>query len=206
MISTLKNLWPPAADHPLQGYKRRIEVRMERDRPLVEPLRTVHDPTWWTSCHISSATDPDSHFSVSLVAGPNGPTLETWVQPSGALQPLTWPIPGDLANSMDLHVIVRYMGNCELLAATLTLGFHEVEPFPNIEMGPADQRFMFVSQTGQPKMLWDAARGIGGTRGSDYLEEGEMYIVVPPMHRIIGDRQWWDMRHVVHSWNDILPL
>lgn len=206
MISALKNLWPPAQDHPLQGYKRRIDLHMERDTPLVEPLRTIHDPVWWTSCHLTCHTDPDAHFSVSLVPGQNGLPLETWVQPAGALQPLTWPIPGDLANYLDFHLIVRYMGNCELAAVSLTLGFHEVGPYPNLIMEPEAHRYIFVSQTGRPAMLWDAARGIGGRWDSDYLEAGELYIVVPPMHRILGDRQWWDMRHVVHSWNDILPL
>ena len=215
MISTLKNMWPPAADHPLQGYKRRIEVCVARDVPLVEPLRSIRDSLWWTSCHISCATDPTAHFSVSLMAGPNGPPLETWLQPAGLVQPLTWPIPGELASYLDLQMIVRYMGTCELYAVSLTLGFHELDPFPNpvgmagqrpnVEMGPEEQRYIFVSQTGQPKLLWDASRGIGATRDSDYLENGELYIVVPPSHRLLGDHQWWDMRHVVHSWNDILP-
>jgi hypothetical protein len=205
MLSAIKTMWPPAADDPRQGYKRRIEVRMERDVPLVEPMRTIHDPMWWTSCHISCALDPTAHFTVSLMSGPNGLPLETWIQPAGTLQPLTWPIPGDLANYLDLHLVVRYMGNCELTAACLTLGFHELEPFPNPEMDPEDQRYIFVNQTGQPRMLWDAAQGVGATRGSDYLADGQVYIVVPPSHRLLGDRQWWDMRHVVHSWNDVLP-
>lgn len=205
MLSDLKNHWPPARDDPRQGYKRRLELHMERDTPLVEPLQAIPDPMWWTSCCITCATDPAAHFSVSLLAGRNGHPMETWVQPAGPVQPLTWPIPGDMATYLDFHLVVRYMGNCERAAVVLTLGFHEMDLFPNPEMELEDYRYIFVSQTGRVAMVWNAARGVGGIWGSDYLEEGELYIVVPPMHRLLGDRQWWDMRHVVHSWNDVLP-
>lgn len=201
MISDIKTMWEPDAADVRQGHMRRIELAVERDAPLLVPLQGLRAPSWWTSCRIF-AEDASAFFSVSIACNDgNGPTLETWVQPAGAVNSLTWPIPGDLAQALDLTLVVRYMGGLrECVPLALTLGFHELERYV------ANERFAFVDAGGTPAMFWDAGRGVGGLQGTDAMEFGTLYVVVPPMNRLVNDVRWQDIHCRIDSWNDIVPL
>jgi len=198
MISDIKTMWEPNPADVRQGHMRRIELAVERDEPLQVPLRGLSAPSWWTSCRLYTE-DESAFFSVSIVCNSgNGPTLETWMQPTGTLNPLTWPIPGDLAQALDLTLIVRYMGG-QRIALALTLGFHELEGYA------ANERFAFVDAAGCPVVFWDAALGTAKVR-DDEMEDAAMYVIVPRMNRLLSDVRWQDIHCIINSWNDIVPM
>ena len=200
-ISDIKAMWEPNEADVHQGHMKHIEMAVERDEPLRVPLRGLAAPSWWTSCRIFTE-DPTAFFRVSIACNNgNGPVLETWVQPSCTLSPLTWPIPGDLARALELTLIVRYVGGeRERTAVALTLGFHELDGYD------ADERFAFVDAVGRPIVLWDARFGTARVRGADDAGEAAMYVIVPRMNRLLNDARWQDIHCILNGWNDALAL
>jgi hypothetical protein len=151
MLSTIKNSWPinPSPSQTNTGYKNVIHVY--KQKPIVEPLRTIGDHEWWTGVRIATFGAESTMLQVRVIDDKGNTIGKEWVQESNTWCPLQWPIPGPMANAAGLALEITPLDTGARIEPEIAvrISFHELQE--ENPVGP----FVFIDDEYQAHFYWD---------------------------------------------------
>lgn len=192
-LSNLSAHWPPVAG-PHVGFK---TIHKEiTNLPEFIDLSDLHEGAWWTGFNMLAQDTAPGMFNIELKTK-DGRSVEQWKQGLSIWNPLPWPIPTSMAQTLGLQLHVTPMYSLPFSSwAKFEVCFHEVNEIPVYDP------LLFVTSTNKPEMHWNSAlRGGGFSDASLPLYIGAPHRLVYPMKYILNvNPEYIDRRAIPTGW------
>lgn len=197
MLSDIKHFWPPPFGQPEVGYK-----KMSVHGSSVEmKMNDLHESAWWTGLRLTAYPHSNAPLRVQLHAseGFDFPQVITeWTQIDGEWTPFPYPIPARMAATMKLRLVVQTLNEADI---TMCASFHEMFVLP-----PND-KYLFVSDTGQVQFYWNGRRRAHGNPESGAEPAWRsVHYVVPTMRFLINSESDSPQVFCIHGWDETVPM
>ena len=194
-LSNLSAHWPPVAGSHV-GFKT-IHKEITNLSELVD-LSDLHEGAWWTGFYMLVHGTAPQKFTVELAAK-DGRCIAQWEQGIGIWNPLPWPIPASMAQTLGLQIHITSTYPLSFSSwAKFEACFHEMNEIPVHDL------LLFVKPDNLPEMHWNGAlRGGGFSDASLPLYVGAPHNLVYPMKYILNAKPAYiDCRAIPTGWTE----